>query len=312
MTAPSQIFDRELLHERRRRLVMQLQSGGPDNLELPDFLLSHAAEDVVDRLSMVQRSFARAITIGSYHGLVAHCIGSAGVRSIVATDPVADILALCQHDVSLETIVADEETLPLASPLEAGSFDLALAVLSLQYINDLPGTLTRILRLLQPDGLFVGILLGGSTLTELRQTMLAAEAEVLGGASPRVMPFVDVRDAGSLLQRAGFALPVTDTETLTVTYASALDLMRELRAMGATNVLHERSRVPLTRGVLLRAAEIYAERFPAEDGAGRVRATFEFITLTGWSPDPSQQKPLKPGSAQVSLTEILKPRDGDD
>jgi hypothetical protein len=180
--------------------------------------------------------------------------------------------------------------------------------LALQYVNDLPGVLLRVQRLLRPDGLFVGVILGGATLTELRQVMLQAEAEVRGGASPRVMPFVDVRDAGGLLQRAGFALPVTDVETLTVTYRSAIDLMRELKAMGATNVLRERSRVPMTRGLLMRAAEIYAERFPADDGAGRVRATFEFVTLTGWRPDASQQQPLKPGSAQVSLADVLKPR----
>lgn len=309
MTAPSQIFDRALLHARRRRLAKVLQVDGSKGAELPDFLLAHAAEDVIDRLSIVQRSFARAITIGSYHGLVARQIQMAGVSNVVATDAVGEVLAMASppQDANRETIVADEEVLAL----EAGSFDLAIAVLSLQYVNDLPGTLTRIHSLLRPDGLFVGVLLGGSTLTELRQVMLSAEAEVAGGASPRVIPFVDVRDAGSLLQRAGFALPVTDTETLTVSYASALDLMRELKAMGATNVLHERSRVPVTRGMLLRAAEIYAERFPADDGPGRVRATFELITLTGWSPDPSQQKPLKPGSAQVSLTEVLKPRGGD-
>ncbi|MFT5509942.1 MAG: SAM-dependent methyltransferase [Hyphomicrobiaceae bacterium] len=297
MSQGSDIFDRELLHARRARQVSRL-----DRDALPDFLLKHAAEDVVDRLAMIKRRFERAVSVGSYHGVMARMLREAGVSDVVETDPVAELLAL--GNAGEMAVVADEAF----SQLATGTFDLAVSVLALQYANDLPGVLAQIHKLLKPDGLFIGVVLGGATLGELRQVMLAAEAEVTGGASPRVMPFVDVRDAGGLLQRAGFALPVADAETLTVTYASALDLMRELKAMGATNVLHERSRVPATRGLLLRAAEIYAERFPAADGEGRIAVTFELVTLTGWSPDPSQQKPLKPGSAQVSLTEVLKPR----
>lgn len=297
MSQGSEIFDRALLHARRSRQVARM-----DRDVLPDFLLTHAAEDVTDRLAMIKRGFARAISVGSYHGVVARRLRQAGIPEVVETDPVATLLRWSEAEDA--GVTADEEALPFAPE----TFDLAVSVLALQYANDLPGVLAQIHKLLKPDGLFVGVVLGGSTLTELRQVMLAAEAEVTGGASPRVMPFVDVRDAGGLLQRAGFALPVADADTLTVTYASALDLMRELKAMGASNVLHERSRVPVTRGLLLRAAEIYAERFGASDGAGRIVATFELVTLTGWSPDPSQQQPLKPGSAQVSLTQVLKPR----
>jgi NADH dehydrogenase [ubiquinone] 1 alpha subcomplex assembly factor 5 len=298
MLQESEIFDRRLLHERRRRLVQRLAASA-----LPDFLLVHAVDDVADRLGLIKRQFSRALCIGSYHGVMADRLRARGIAQVVEAEAVDGLLSLGSRSDADDLIVADEEALPF----EAQSFDLALAVLSLQYVNDLPGVLVQIQRLLKPDGLFIGVVLGGATLGELRQAMLAAEAEVTGGASPRVMPFVDVRDAGGLLQRAKFALPVADAETLTVTYASALELMRELKFMGASNVLHERSRVPVTRGLLLRAAEIYAERFPATDGDGRIAATFELVTLTGWSPDPSQQQPLKPGTAQMSLSEALKP-----
>ena len=170
-------------------------------------------------------------------------------------------------------------------------------------VNDLPGTLVQIRRILKPDGLFLGAVLGGATLTELRQAFVAAEAEMEGGASPRVAPFADVRDLGGLLQRAGFALPVVDADVVTVAYPTPLHLMREIRAMGASNMLAERRRVPLRRATLLRAAAIYAERFSRADG--RVTATFEILTLTGWCPHESQQKPLRPGSATARLSDSL-------
>lgn len=300
MSQGSQIFDRALLHRRQMRLLRR-DALAVGDAPWPDFLLGLAADDVVDRLAMIKRSFQRALVVGGYHGLMTQRLRAAGVSEVIETravlpgDPPDGEMA--------GFVVADEEVLPF----KPQSFDLAVAALSLQYVNDLPGTLRQIQQLLTPDGLFVGVVLGGGTLRELRDVMLAAEAEVTGGASPRVIPFIDVRDAGGLLQRAGFALPVTDADTLTVSYRSALDLMRELKGMGATNVLHERSRVPVARGLLMKAAEIYAERYPADDGAGRIAATFELVTLTGWSPDPSQQKPLKPGSAQISLTDVLKP-----
>jgi SAM-dependent methyltransferase len=198
------------------------------------------------------------------------------------------------------SILADEEALPVA----AERFNLVVSLLSLQAVNDLPGALVQIRRALQPDGLFIGCLLGGSSLTELRQAFTEAEAEIEGGVSPRVAPFADVRDVGSLLQRAGFALPVTDIEPVTVRYRDPFGLFRDLRAMGLTNPLEARRRTPLRRQTLMRAATIYAERFADPDG--RLRATFDILWLSGWAPHESQQKPLRPGSAKMRLADALK------
>src|SRR6185312_2614985 len=194
---------------------------------------------------------------------------------------------------------ADEEALPFAD----ASLDLVVSGLALQFVNDLPGTLIQVRRALKPDGLFLAALAGGDSLAELRQSFAEAESEMDGGASPRVAPFADVRELGALLQRAGFALPVIDSERLTVRYASAFALMHDLRRMGATNVLVERRRVPLRRATLSRMADIYAGRFA--DADGRLRATFEIVWLSGWAPHESQQKPLKPGSAAQRLADAL-------
>jgi len=196
-------------------------------------------------------------------------------------------------------VAADEELLPL----RASSLDLVVSALSLQLVNDLPGALLQIRRALKPDGLMLVSLFGGMTLHELREAFALAEAETTGGASPRVIPFADVRELGGLLQRADFALPVADSETLDVSYASALHLMRDLRALGWANPLVERSRRPLRRDTLRRAVEIYQERHARPDG--KVRATFEIVTLTGWAPHDSQQKPLRPGSAKARLADAL-------
>jgi SAM-dependent methyltransferase len=173
----------------------------------------------------------------------------------------------------------------------------------LQFVNDLPGTLAQIRRALKPDGLFLAALIGGDTLTELRQAFAAAEAEIEDGISPHVAPFADLRESGALLQRAGFALPVTDIDRLTVRYASPFALMHDLRRMGATNALVERRRRPLKRATLLRMAQIYGERFADPDG--RIRATFEILWLSGWAPHDSQQQPLKPGTARQRLADAL-------
>jgi len=191
-------------------------------------------------------------------------------------------------------------------PLPPESVDLVASVLSLQEENDIPGLLVQIRRALKPDGLFLGAMAGAGTLAELRESLLAAETELTGGASPRVAPFTDVRDAGALLQRAGFALPVADIEPVTARYDTMFHLMADLRAMGAANALVARSRKPVGRAFFARAAQIYAERFSDPDG--RVRATFSLVWLSGWSPHASQQKPLKPGTAAVSLRDVLKPR----
>jgi SAM-dependent methyltransferase len=198
------------------------------------------------------------------------------------------------------SIFGDEEALPVA----AERFNLVVSLLSLQAVNDLPGALVQIRRALQPDGLFIGCLLGGSTLTELRQAFTEAEAEIEGGVSPHVAPFADVRDVGSLLQRAGFALPVTDIEPVTVRYRDPFGLFRDLRAMGLTNPLEARRRTPLRRETLMGAAAIYADRFADPDG--RLRATFDVLWLSGWAPHESQQKPLRPGSAKMRLADALK------
>ena len=196
-------------------------------------------------------------------------------------------------------MAADEEALPFGD----ASLDLVVSALALQFVNDLPGTLVQIRRALKPDGLFLAALIGGDTLTELRQAFAAAEAEIEDGISPHVAPFADLRELGTLLQRAGFALPVTDIDRLTVRYASPFALMHDLRRMGASNALVERRRAPLRRATLMRMAEIYAEKFA--DADGRIRATFEIVWLSGWAPHASQQQPLKPGSAQHRLADAL-------
>jgi SAM-dependent methyltransferase len=188
-------------------------------------------------------------------------------------------------------VAAGEEALPFAD----GALDLVVSALALQLVNDLPGTLIQIRRALRPDGLLLAALVGGDTLTELRQAFAAAESEIEGGISPRVAPFADVRDIG--------ALPVTDVDRLVVRYASPLALMHDLRKMGAANPMIERSRRPLKRATLQRVLEIYGERF--SDGDGRIRATFEIVWLSGWAPHESQQKPLAPGSARQRLADAL-------
>ena len=288
MSQVPQIFDRALLKSRRDRAAL--------TDELPDFLLSRVAEDLKERLGIVRRDFPRVLDLGAHHGVLGRALGGLQqIGTIVQLDSSARLLARAEG----ETVIADEEMLPF----EDASFDLVVSGLALQTVNDLPGVLLQARRVLKPDGLLLASLLGGATLSELRHAWLAAEDEVLGGASPRVAPFADVRDMGGLLQRAGFALPVVDADVVTVTYGSALALMAELRAMGASNVLSDRSRVPVTRGLLGRAAEIYQGRFGL--ATGRVPATFEILTLTAWVPHESQQKPLRPGSAQSRLADAL-------
>jgi SAM-dependent methyltransferase len=254
------------------------------------FLLDHVAAEMVDRLSVVKRSFALAADIGTPTAALRDLMRERNVaQTIVGVDALA-----------VSGIAADEEALPFAD----GSLDLVVSALSLQWVNDLPGTLAQIRRALKADGLFMAALLGGDTLTELRQSFAAAEAELEGGVSPRVAPFADVRELGALLQRAGLALPVADVDRLTVRYASPFDLMADLRGMGATNALVERRRVPLKRATLGRVAEIYADRFSDTDG--RLRATFDIVWLSGWAPHESQQQPLKPGSAKARLADALR------
>jgi NADH dehydrogenase [ubiquinone] 1 alpha subcomplex assembly factor 5 len=205
------------------------------------------------------------------------------------------LAALCP----LPSVVCDEELLPFRDE----SLSLVVSGLALHRVNDLPGTLVQIRRALRPDGLFMGAALGSRSLRELRHALIEAEAEMHGGASPRVAPFADVRDYGGLLQRAGFALPVTDAELLDVTYPSPRALMREIRALGGGNVMAARRKEPLPRGTLERAEEIYLSRYATKEG--RIAASFEIVYLMGWAPHASQQKPLAPGSATTRLADAL-------
>jgi SAM-dependent methyltransferase len=266
---PPALFDRALLHGRQRRA----QAQGPVS-----FLLDRVAEDMSDRLAAVMREFHAPADLWTPGD------GLAGLPSI--------------QRIALDATGAEK------LPITPESLDLVVSALALQFVNDLPGVLAQVRRALKPDGLLLAAMIGGDSLTELRQAFAAAEAECEGGVSPRVAPFADLRDIGALLQRAGFALPVTDVDRVVVRYANAFALMQDLRRMGAANVLIERRRTLSRRATLLRMAEIYAERFA--DADGRIRATFDIIWLSGWAPHASQQQPLKPGSAKASLAEAVK------
>src|SRR5258708_4844230 len=280
------IIDRDLLRARLRRA----RALGPST-----FLAERVAEDLADRLASVLRSFPCGLDLATPTEAVRRALARSGkVGTIIAAHPlVGDAPAAGL------AVAADAEALPFRD----GALDLVVSGLALHFVNDLPGALVQIRRALKPDGLLVAALLGGDTLTELRAAFAAAEAEMDGGLSPRVLPFADLRDLGSLLQRAGFALPVTDVDRLTVRYASPLALMHDLRRMGATNPLIDRSRRPLRRATLLRMLEVYAARFADPDG--RIRATFEIVWLAGWAPHESQQQPLAPGSARTRLADAL-------
>jgi SAM-dependent methyltransferase len=283
---PPKIFDRLLLRARRRRAV---------TYGAATFLLERATEDVIERLQAVKRDFIATLDLGTPGGalrdaLTLHKLGG----TIVAAEPLAPYLRR-----GGVTVAADEEALPFRDE----SFDLIISALSLQWVNDLPGTLLQIRRALKPDGLFLAVMAGGDTLTELRQSLAMAESEIEGGLSPRVAPFVDVRAMGMLLQRAGFALPVTDVDRLTVRYDHLGALFRDLRAMGATNALAERRTKPLRRETIYRTGQVYDQRFTDPDG--RLRATFDLLWVSGWAPHESQQQPLRPGSARVRLADAL-------
>jgi SAM-dependent methyltransferase len=287
MPQAAAVFDRQLLRARRRRAA----ALGPAT-----FLVERIADDLVDRLGAVLRRFDLAVDLGTPNDAVRRALaGYPKVGTVVAVD------SLAQHlpPPPALAVAADEEALPFRD----GSLDLVVSALALQLVNDLPGALVQIRRALRPDGLFIAALLGGGSLIELREAFTAAESEIAGGVSPRVAPFADVRQLGMLLQRAGFTLPVSDVDRVTVRYDSPFMLMHDIRRMGASNALTERRRAPLSRAVLMRMAEIYKRRFSDPDG--RIRATFEVAWLSGWAPHESQQKPLQPGSATIRLADVL-------
>lgn len=291
MTHPD-VFDRKLLKHRRRRALLAARDGA-------DFFLRHVSEDLADRLSMISRQFRTGVDLGGHCGHVTEALAASGkVETVYRGD-----LFTADPNIRPPDFVFDDEVIPL----KPASASLIVSALSLHFVNDLPGALVQIRQALEPDGLFLAILLGADTLRELRDVLMQAELEVCGGAAPRVAPFADIRDLGSLLQRAGFALPVADQDRLTVRYNTVFDLMLDLRAMGATSVLRERSRKPLPKSVFLRAAELYARDHSDPDG--RIRATFTLASLSGWAPHESQQKPLRPGSAKTRLADALGSRE---
>lgn len=290
-SAPIVVFDRRALRAHRARA------------QGDDFLFAEIAEQLVERLDEVRRSFGTALVVGARRGLLAAALGGRGkIGHLVDMDP-SETLVRAAGPMRL---VAEPDLLPIAP----ASLDAVIALPSLHWTDDLPGALVQLRRALKPDGLFLAALFAGETLKELRSVLIDAELAEEGGASPRVSPFADPRDLGMLLQRAGFALPLVDTDTLVLTYRDALQLMRELRALGETNAVAERRRGFTRRATLARAAALYAERFA--DADGRIPATFEVAYLTAWAPASSQPKPLRPGSAAQRLSDALgaEERDG--
>lgn len=281
------MFDLVRLDQRRRRALAAAKPGA-------DFLLAGAVDELLARLGVVQRSFDVAVDLMTPLPLLADGLGGmSNIGRVVRIDRLTETAG------SGPFAVGDAEALPLGG----ASVDLVVSALGLQTVNDLPGALAQIRHALRPDGLFLAVLVGGDTLSELRHSLAAAEDELRGGVSPRVAPFAGVREIGALLQRGGFALPVADQERITVRYADLAALLGDLRAMGATNVLAAPGGGPLNRAILARAAAIYAERFADPDG--RIRATFDLVWLSGWAPHDSQQKPLAPGSARTRLADAL-------
>jgi len=295
MTDAMNIFDRRLLRLHRDRAVAALDQH--------DFLLREIAGRLAERLDVVNRTFPLALDLGCHGGAVAAALGGRkGIERLVQCDS-SHAMARRAASNGQPSLTAAEDLLPFA----AECFDLVLSNLSLHWVNDLPGCLLQVRQTLKPDGLFLAALLGGATLQELRDVLMEAELAVHGGAGPRISPFVDLRDAGALLQRAGFALPVADSDTLTVTYADLPALLRDLRGMGETNALLARPNKPLTRAALVQADDLYRRRH--SDREGRLMVTFQVIYLTGWAPHEAQQKALRPGSARSRLAAALGARE---
>jgi len=289
----AQLFDRRAwrLHRDRAARLAQGQAGPAD------FLHAEIADRLLDRLDLVGREFPAALDLGARGGALARALAQrAGTAQVVAAEPSALFLAIAPPP----RVAADPEWLPFRD----ASFDLVASVLALHWTADLPGALLQLRRALKPDGLLLAAMLGGQTLVELRTALFEAELAEEGGVSPRVSPAIELGDAAALMQRAGFAMPVADSETITATYPDLLALMHELRAMGETNALAARRRGLMRRATLARAAVIYTERFANTDG--RIPATLEILFLAGWAPHPSQPKSLPRGSATHRLADALK------
>jgi len=282
------LFDRRLLRQRRARFAAEIEER--------KVLLAYVAREIAERIEIMLRAFPRALDLGAYRGLLGRTVADLpSVGDVMYAESVLAYARRCPAP----AVVCDEDALPFKD----GAFNLIVSGLALHRVNDLPGSLIQVRRALAPDGLFMAAVLGAKALTELRQCLLKAEEEIDGGVSPRVAPFGDVRAYGALLQRAGFALPVADAEEIEVVYPSPRAFMEEIRALGGGNVLMARSKKPLSRRTLARAEELYRSRYGTPDG--KVTATFQFVFMSGWAPDPSQQKPLKPGSARNRLADAL-------
>ena len=294
---PPKTFDERILNLRRQRAAKAFNSA---QNHTPDFLLDHVAEDLIERLQTVNRHFDQATDLFGQTGKIATALSSLkSVSSVKRIETANHVSPNSAQPVS----ISDFQPFKLA-PLSA---DLIVSAFSLHWSNDLQSALSQIKLALRPDGLFLGILPGPATLSELRQCFALAESELWGGVSPRIDPFVTLQTAGSLLQQAGFTLPVIDTDTIIVRYDNAQKLMHDLRAMGVTNTLYSREKHRSSRTLFSEVCKIYKDKFC--DGDGRIRATFEFISLSGWAPHSSQQIPLEPGSATTRLADILKPAD---
>lgn len=276
-------FEPRLLRQRKRRARQGFREAA--------FLHARVAADLADRLEAIPRAFADVLVVG----------GGGLFSEELAARP--DLKARLGNVIEADVASGDVEIDPEHLPFGDRAFDLIVSPLALHWVNDLPGALIQMRRALRPDGLMLASMFGGATLNELRLSLIEAESELTGGAGPRVAPFADLQDVAHLLQRAGFALPAADRDVVIVQYGEPMRLLSDLRAMGETSALRERSPRSLSRRILARAFEIYRERF--SDGDGRVRATFEILTATGWAPHESQQKPLRPGSAKTRLADAL-------
>ena len=289
-----------------RRTVRQHRARAAANLKDHDFFFKESAERLCDRLEDITRSFPLALDLGCRTGQIAQTLSSrGGIKTLVQCD-LASEMVIQAMTVGRPVLTADEEALPFA----IGAFDLIISNLNLHWVNDLPGTLVQARRALKSDGLFLASMLGGETLKELRTALAEAEIAEENGLSPRVSPMADIQDLAQLMQRAGFALPVVDTETITVMYTDIIALMTDLRGMGETNAIIENRKGFMRKKTLAAAAKRYTDSLKGRDK--KIPATFQILTMTGWAPDASQQKPLKPGSAAYSLVDALASKaDGD-
>lgn len=290
--SPPQIFDRDKLRRRRESFARHYQDY--------DFLRARVSSDLETRVADTPRIFETMLELGGADGgLSQTLLGQNRTKSVIIGDT-ADMFLKAAAASGLEAVFADEEALPFGTE----RFDLIVAPLTLHWVNDLPGALVQIRRALKPDGLFLGALFGAGTLAELREVMSEAETELTGGLSPRLSPLPGLRDMAGLLQRAGFALPVADRDTVTVRYKTPEGLLRDLKGMGERAAFARGVSRPLPRRVLARAMALYRDRF--SDADGRVRATFEIVHLSGWAPAPGQPQPLKPGSARASMADAVR------